>query len=88
MVCITMDAHSRDIVEKLYREKVTDVTCFQWQAQVRTEGTAAMFENGGDEKMRTVMLMVMVTMTRLSETRQIFGALANVCTLVLCSCCS
>lgn len=35
MVCITMDAHSRDIVEKLCREKVSEVTCFQWQAQLK-----------------------------------------------------
>lgn len=35
MVCITMDAHSRDIVEKLCREQVDDVNCFQWQAQLK-----------------------------------------------------
>lgn len=35
MVCITMDAHSRDIVERLCREQVDDVNCFQWQAQLK-----------------------------------------------------
>ncbi len=35
MSCITMDAHSRDIVEKLCREQVQDVNCFQWQAQLK-----------------------------------------------------
>ena len=31
MVCITMDSHGRDIVQKLIREKVSDATEFQWQ---------------------------------------------------------
>jgi len=35
MVCITMDAHSRDIVEKLCRDKVSEVSDFQWQAQLK-----------------------------------------------------
>ena len=30
MVCITMDSHGRDIVQKLIREKVSDATEFQW----------------------------------------------------------
>ena len=32
MVCITMDSHGRDIVQKLIREKVSDATEFQWQS--------------------------------------------------------
>ena len=35
MVCITMDAHGRDIVAKLVREQVTEVTSFQWQSQLK-----------------------------------------------------
>jgi len=35
MVCITMDAHSRDIVIGLVRDQVTEVSCFQWQSQLK-----------------------------------------------------
>lgn len=35
MVCITMDAHGRDIIAKLIRENVSDVTSFQWQSQLK-----------------------------------------------------
>ena len=35
MVCITMDAHSRDIVIGLVRDGVDEVTCFQWQSQLK-----------------------------------------------------
>jgi dynein heavy chain len=35
MVCITMDAHSRDIVIKMNREGVTEVSHFQWQSQLK-----------------------------------------------------
>jgi len=35
MVCITMDAHGRDIVQKLIREKVSSTTAFQWQSQLK-----------------------------------------------------
>lgn len=35
MVCITMDAHARDIIAKLVREQVTDVASFQWQSQLK-----------------------------------------------------
>lgn len=35
MVCITMDAHARDVVEKLCREKAGHAGCFQWQAQLK-----------------------------------------------------
>ena len=35
MVCITMDAHGRDIVQKLVREKVDKVSAFQWQSQLK-----------------------------------------------------
>ena len=35
MVCITMDSHGRDIVQKLIREKVSDATEFQWQVTQR-----------------------------------------------------
>ncbi len=35
MVCITMDAHSRDIVEKMNRNKVTTVESFMWQSQLK-----------------------------------------------------
>jgi dynein heavy chain len=35
MVCITMDAHARDVVEKLCREKASHAGCFQWQAQLK-----------------------------------------------------
>ena len=47
MVCITMDSHGRDIVQKLIREKVSDATEFQWQSQLKhkyreTPATAGM----------------------------------------------
>ena len=47
MVCITMDSHGRDIVQKLIREKVSDATEFQWQSQLKhkyreTPSTAGM----------------------------------------------
>jgi dynein heavy chain len=32
---ITMDAHSRDIIEKLYLEKVYNSEEFQWQSQLK-----------------------------------------------------
>jgi dynein heavy chain len=32
---ITMDAHSRDIIEKLYLEKVLSSEEFQWQSQLK-----------------------------------------------------
>ncbi len=35
MVCITMDAHSRDIVEKMVRNKVNTVDSFMWQSQLK-----------------------------------------------------
>ncbi|KAK7241082.1 dynein light chain binding protein [Aureococcus anophagefferens] len=35
MVCITMDAHGRDIVQKLVRERVNVVSAFQWQSQLK-----------------------------------------------------
>lgn len=35
MVCITMDAHARDVVEKLCREKASSAGCFQWQSQLK-----------------------------------------------------
>eukprot|EP01041_Mallomonas_annulata_P001785 gene1785-3464_t len=35
MVCITMDAHSRDIVLKMIREDVQEVSAFQWQSQLK-----------------------------------------------------
>ena len=35
MVCITMDAHSRDIVHKMIRNKVEDVDSFMWQSQLK-----------------------------------------------------
>jgi dynein heavy chain len=35
MVCITMDAHSRDIVEGMLRDKVSEITAFQWQSQLK-----------------------------------------------------
>ena len=35
MVCITMDAHGRDIVQKLVRENVDKVSAFQWQSQLK-----------------------------------------------------
>ena len=35
MVCITMDAHSRDIVEMLCREQISDVNSFKWQTQLK-----------------------------------------------------
>jgi dynein heavy chain, axonemal len=35
MVCITMDAHGRDIVLKMIRENVTEVMSFQWQSQLK-----------------------------------------------------
>ncbi len=35
MVCITMDAHSRDIVEKMVRSKVDSVDSFMWQSQLK-----------------------------------------------------
>lgn len=35
MVCITMDAHSRDIVFGMIRDNVQEVTAFQWQSQLK-----------------------------------------------------
>ena len=35
MVMITMDAHGRDIIRKLVREGVSDVSAFQWQSQLK-----------------------------------------------------
>ena len=35
MVCITMDAHSRDIVLGMIRDEVSEVTHFQWQSQLK-----------------------------------------------------
>lgn len=35
MVCITMDAHSRDIVEKMIRNKVDSANSFMWQSQLK-----------------------------------------------------
>jgi dynein heavy chain len=35
MVCITMDAHSRDIVLGMIRDNVEDVSAFQWQSQLK-----------------------------------------------------
>jgi dynein heavy chain len=35
MVCITMDAHARDIVEKMIRSKVNSIDSFMWQSQLK-----------------------------------------------------
>lgn len=35
MVCITMDAHARDVVEKMIREGVSTVESFLWQSQLK-----------------------------------------------------
>jgi dynein heavy chain, axonemal len=35
MVCITMDAHSRDIVVGMIRDNVAEVSAFQWQSQLK-----------------------------------------------------
>jgi len=35
MVCITMDAHSRDIVIGMVRENVRESSAFQWQSQLK-----------------------------------------------------
>ena len=35
MVCITMDAHSRDIVKKMVLQHCEVATCFQWQSQLK-----------------------------------------------------
>ncbi len=35
MICITMDAHGRDVVQKMIREKVNSVSDFQWQSQLK-----------------------------------------------------
>ena len=35
MVMITLDAHSRDIVEKLIREKALATGDFQWTSQLK-----------------------------------------------------
>lgn len=35
MVCITMDAHARDIVEKMIRTNVNSVDSFMWQSQLK-----------------------------------------------------
>jgi len=49
MVCITMDAHSRDIVIGMIREEVKEVTHFMWQSQLkhkfRKPGANASFVN-------------------------------------------
>ena len=35
MVCITMDAHARDIVEKMIRNNIKDSASFMWQSQLK-----------------------------------------------------
>jgi dynein heavy chain len=35
MVCITMDAHSRDIVQKIVRNKISTKDSFMWQSQLK-----------------------------------------------------
>jgi dynein heavy chain len=35
MVCITMDAHSRDIVIGMLRDNVLEASHFQWQSQLK-----------------------------------------------------
>lgn len=35
MCMITMDTHSRDIIDKLYEEKVKTADEFQWQSQLK-----------------------------------------------------
>jgi len=35
MVCITMDAHGRDVVENMVRQKVDRVDSFMWQSQLK-----------------------------------------------------
>ncbi|CAB1113053.1 unnamed protein product [Ectocarpus sp. CCAP 1310/34] len=49
MVCITMDAHGRDVVQKMAREGVTKATEFQWQSQLkhkwRVPPPSASFQN-------------------------------------------
>ena len=35
MVMITMDSHSRDVIQTLIREKVQEAGCFQWQSQLK-----------------------------------------------------
>uniref|UniRef100_A0A7S2QUS9 Uncharacterized protein n=1 Tax=Triparma pacifica TaxID=91992 RepID=A0A7S2QUS9_9STRA len=35
MVMITMDSHSRDVIQTLIREKVQESGCFQWQSQLK-----------------------------------------------------
>jgi dynein heavy chain len=35
MVCITLDTHGRDVVQKMVRERVDDISCFQWQSQLK-----------------------------------------------------
>ena len=35
MNCITMDAHSRDVVESMVRQKVSSVDSFLWQSQLK-----------------------------------------------------
>eukprot|EP01033_Poteriospumella_lacustris_P002495 gene2501-1816_t len=35
MVCITMDAHSRDIVYGMIRDNVEEASAFQWQSQLK-----------------------------------------------------
>ena len=44
MCMITMDAHSRDIVQKFLLENVTEASAFQWQAQLK-----ATFKNSNAE---------------------------------------
>jgi dynein heavy chain, axonemal len=35
MVCITMDAHARDIVLGMIRDNVQECSAFQWQSQLK-----------------------------------------------------
>ena len=44
MCMITLDAHSRDVVQRFLRETVTEPSAFQWQAQLK-----ARFNNGNAE---------------------------------------
>ena len=36
MCMITLDAHNRDIQDKMYREGVSEVDAFQWQSQLKS----------------------------------------------------
>jgi len=52
MVCITMDAHGRDIVQNMIRKKVTNMDHFMWQSQLKHKFRKVSGERVGERAKR------------------------------------